>query len=329
MPGHQPPAQRVDIRSDCVGRHGPDLLLPIRVAVEIANLNESSASGDGERSSIVRMDQQCRDSPVGVFPEMFHQQQYRSGGVPPPTMRSEHVVAEVDLIMLEPGTVVIEVDPSDDIPIHDNARGRLRRGRSLTKKREELSITSCHENRDIIIRRTPKRHDPIRHGLLQHDLQSAPNHHPGRQYFLARSSGPSPEPARRANGLASTMSEWTLLPRRTGTARLACDHRLSQEGEVPPDVPQVCPLLLQDHAHAVTDGWMPVPAAPRVVALLGEQLRRGSGQEVGHHLLPFGSRRKDVVERRQRRPGTSTCRSPSRPHHRRSGRSRGTAAPSS
>ena len=57
--------------------------------------------------------------------------------------------------------------------------------------------------------------------------------------------------------------------------------RSPQDGEVLPDVAQVRPLLLQDHAHAVTKSEMPVSAAPRVVALLGEQLRRGRSQEVG------------------------------------------------
>ena len=41
-----------------------------------------------------------------------------------------------------------------------------------------------------------------------------------------------------------------------------------QQREVPPDVAQVRPLLLEDHADAVPDGGMPVVAAPRVVALL-------------------------------------------------------------
>ena len=47
--------------------------------------------------------------------------------------------------------------------------------------------------------------------------------------------------------------------------------------EIPSDVAQVRPLLLEDHTHAVTDGGVPVPAAPGVVALLGEQLARVAG----------------------------------------------------
>ena len=55
--------------------------------------------------------------------------------------------------------------------------------------------------------------------------------------------------------------------------------------EIPSDVAQVRPLLLQDHANAVTDAGTPVTAAPRVLAFLREQVRRGRGQEVGHQLL--------------------------------------------
>ena len=73
--------------------------------------------------------------------------------------------------------------------------------------------------------------------------------------------------------------------------RWVCEACSSQEGEVSPDVAQVRPFLLQDHPHAVSDGRVPVAAAPRVVALLGEQVRRCAGQELGHHLLPFGSHR--------------------------------------
>ena len=55
------------------------------------------------------------------------------------------------------------------------------------------------------------------------------------------------------------------------------DFRSPQQREVSLGIPQVRPLLLQDHAHAITDRGMPVPAAPWVVAHLGEQLRRGVG----------------------------------------------------
>ena len=41
----------------------------------------------------------------------------------------------------------------------------------------------------------------------------------------------------------------------------------------------MCPLLLEDHAHAVTDGGVPIPATPRVVALL-EWLRRACEESV-------------------------------------------------
>ncbi len=42
------------------------------------------------------------------------------------------------------------------------------------------------------------------------------------------------------------------------------------ECEVPPDVAEVRPFLLQDHAHAVPNRRMPVTATPRIVALLVE-----------------------------------------------------------
>lgn len=101
-------------------------------------------------------------------------------------MRFEHVVAEVDLVVLEPGAVVIEVDPTDDISIHDDARGRLRFGRSLTEEREELSITSCHENRDILTRRATNRDHPVCQGLFQHDRQSALDRQPTKQRIRRR-----------------------------------------------------------------------------------------------------------------------------------------------
>src|SRR6478609_11441912 len=69
----------------------------------------------------------------------------------------------------------------------------------------------------------------------------------------------------------------------------------TQTSEIPSDVAQVRPLLLQDHAEAVTDAGMPVTAAPRVLAFLREQLRRGRGQEVGHHPLSLGAHREDLL----------------------------------
>src|SRR5215469_182953 len=41
---------------------------------------------------------------------------------------------------------------------------------------------------------------------------------------------------------------------------------LAHTSQIPSDVSQVRPLLLQDHANAVTDRGMPVTAAPRVLA---------------------------------------------------------------
>jgi hypothetical protein len=37
-----------------------------------------------------------------------------------------------------------------------------------------------------------------------------------------------------------------------------------QERQIPPDVAQVRRLLLKDHADAVTNGGVPVTAAPRI-----------------------------------------------------------------
>src|SRR4051794_452361 len=72
--------------------------------------------------------------------------------------------------------------------------------------------------------------------------------------------------------------------------------------EIPSDVAQVRPLLLQDHANAVTDARMPVTAAPRVLAFLREQLRGGRGQEVGHQPLPLGTHREDLLVHRRGHP---------------------------
>src|SRR3954453_15122675 len=69
--------------------------------------------------------------------------------------------------------------------------------------------------------------------------------------------------------------------------------------EIPSDVAQVRPLLLQDHANAVTDARMPVTAAPRVLAFLREQLRGGRGQEVVPQPLPLGTHREDLLVHRR------------------------------
>ena len=77
----------------------------------------------------------------------------------------------------------------------------------------------------------------------------------------------------------------------------------TQSSEIPSDVAQVCPLLLQDYANAVTDGRAPVTAAsPRVLAFLGEQLRGGRGQEVGHEPLSVTTHREDLLVGRRVHP---------------------------
>src|SRR3954470_14571580 len=65
--------------------------------------------------------------------------------------------------------------------------------------------------------------------------------------------------------------------------------------EIPSDVAQVRPLLLKDHANAVTNARMPVTAAPRVLAFLREQLRCGRVKEVRHEPLSLGTHREDLL----------------------------------
>src|SRR3954447_10252468 len=69
--------------------------------------------------------------------------------------------------------------------------------------------------------------------------------------------------------------------------------------EIPSDVAKVRPLLLQDHANAVTDAGTPSMATPRVLAFLREQLRTGCGQEVGYLALSLGPHREDLLVSRR------------------------------